>query len=209
MYLYGASGHGKVIKEILEAQGRNVVGFIDDNPNINELSGLSVFHSTEDADDVIVSIGINATRKKVVEKLDCSIADAAIHSSAIVSVSASVDKGSVVMAGVVVNAEAIIGKHCIINTGATVDHECVIGDYVHVAPGVHLCGQVQVGEGTLIGVGSSVIPCVHIGKWCVIGAGSVVVSDIPDGYLAYGNPCKLKKIINESMIKTINLGGVK
>jgi acetyltransferase-like isoleucine patch superfamily enzyme len=57
-----------------------------------------------------------------------------------------------------------------------------------------------VGEGTLVGVGSSVIPCVHIGKWCIIGAGSVVVKDIPDDYLAYGNPCKLIKLVNQDMV---------
>ena len=31
---------------------------------------------------------------------------------------------------------------------------------------------------------------VHIGNNVVIGAGSVVTKDIPDGYLAFGNPCK-------------------
>ena len=197
MYLYGASGHGKVIKDILETQGKKVDGFIDDNPNINELSMLHVLHSYSDADEMIISIGDNIIRKKIADKIDCKIANAAIHPSAVIAPTASIDCGSVVMAGVVVNAEASIGKHCIINTGATVDHECQIDDYVHIAPGTHLCGQVHVGEGTLIGVGSSVIPCIHIGKWCVIGAGSVVVNDIPDGYLAYGNPCKLIKLVNE------------
>ncbi len=195
MYLYGASGHGKVIKDILEAQGRRVDGFIDDNQLVNELSGMPVIHSAENADEVIVSIGVNPTRKMIVEKLNCQIADAAIHPSAIISKTVDIGEGSVVMAGTVINTESKIGKHCIINTGATVDHECQVGDYVHIAPGVHLCGQVHVGEGSLIGVGSSVIPCIHIGKGCVIGAGSVVVCDIPDGYLAYGNPCKLIKLL--------------
>lgn len=197
MYLYGASGHGKVIKDILEVQDIKVDGFIDDNLGINELSNLPVFHSTDSADEVIVSIGLNTIRKKVADKLGCKIADPAIHPMAIISDSVKVGKGSVVMAGAVVNAETQIGKHCIINTGATVDHECLIGDFAHIAPGAHLCGQVHVGEGTLIGVGSSIIPCVHIGKWCVIGAGSVVVRDIPDGYLAYGNPCKLIKLLDK------------
>ena len=193
MYLYGASGHGKVIKEILEAQGRSVDGFIDDDESINEQSNLPVIHSAEKTDEVIVSIGVNETRKTIADKLHCKIGEAAIHPSAIISDSAEIGEGSVVMAGTVVNADTKIGKHCIINTGATVDHECQIGDYAHVAPGAHLCGQVNVGEGTLIGVGTSVLPCVNIGKWCVIGAGSVVISDIPDGYLAYGEPCKLVK----------------
>ena len=151
MFLYGASGHGKVIKEILELHGRKVDGFIDDNPDINEVLGLPVFHTAEDADEVIVSIGFNAIRKSIVKKLDCKFASAAIHPLAFISDSATVGKGSAVMAGVIVNAEARIGKHCIINTGSTVDHECRIGDYAHIAPGVHLCGNVHVGEGTLIG----------------------------------------------------------
>lgn len=208
MYLYGASGHGKVIKDILEAQGRKVDGFIDDNPNISELSGLPVLHTAEKADEVMVSIGVNQIRKKIAERLSCGIGEAAIHPSATISLTALIGDGSVVMAGAVVNTDAQIGRHCIVNTGATIDHECQIGDYAHIAPGVNLCGQVQVGEGTLIGVGSSVIPCIHIGRWCVIGAGSVVVSDIPDGYLAYGNPCKLVKLINQDMMKMTLLGGV-
>ena len=31
MYLYGASGHAKVIKEIIESNEEKVIGFIDDN----------------------------------------------------------------------------------------------------------------------------------------------------------------------------------
>ena len=32
MYLYGASGHAKVIKDIIEATGGRIDGLIDDNP---------------------------------------------------------------------------------------------------------------------------------------------------------------------------------
>lgn len=193
MFLYGASGHGKVIKEILESQNRPVEGFVDDNPAVHVLAGLPVKHAMEGVDEVIVSIGVNATRKKVVEKLHCAFSDAAIHSQAIVSKTSAIDKGSVVMAGAIVNADAKIGKHCIINTGASVDHECVLGDYVHIAPHATLCGQVEVGEGTLIGVGASVIPCVKIGKWCTIGAGTVITKDVPDGVTVVGVPGRVVK----------------
>jgi len=40
MYLYGASGHAKVIIDILTAQGVKVVGLLDDNPDIKEFTGL-------------------------------------------------------------------------------------------------------------------------------------------------------------------------
>ena len=198
-YLFGASGHGKVIKEILNANGVEVEAFIDDNLQVNECAGCMVLHEYTGLSPIIVSIGVNRIRKIVVEKL---IANAkanndplefktAIHPSAVVSPSAKIGEGTVVMAGAVINADAVIGKHCIINTGATVDHECVIGDYCHIAPGVNISGATRISEGTWVGVGTSVIQCLNIGQNCMIGAGSVVVKDIPDNVVAYGNPCKV------------------
>ena len=192
MYLFGASGHAKVIMDILTASGQEIDALIDDNEKVNELNGYKVLHGVTDASPVIVSIGVNAIRKKVVEKLtgDFGIA---IHPSAIVSPSAKIGEGTVVMAGAIINADAVIGKHCIINTGASVDHECVVGDYCHIAPHATLCGQVHVGEGTMMGVGSCAIPCVNIGSWCTIGAGAAVVKDVADGVTVVGVPAKVIK----------------
>lgn len=201
-YLFGASGHGKVIKEILDANGANVEAFVDDNSQINECCGRKVLHDVKALSPIIVSIGANHIRKVVVEKLIAANKDTifpiAIHPTATISPSAKIGEGTVVMAGAVVNAEAVIGKHCIINTGASVDHECVIGDYCHVAPHATLCGQVHVGEGTIIGVGSCAIPCIRIGSWCTIGAGAAVINNIEDNTIAVGIPaqnlsCKQKQ----------------
>lgn len=193
MYLYGASGHGKVIKDIIEAQGGEVKGFVDDNPELSSYCGKHVSHNADGLSPMIVSIGINKTRKRIVEKLHCQFATA-IHPTAVVSPSAKIGEGTVVMPGAIINADVVIGKHCIINTGASIDHECVIGDYCHIAPHATLCGQVHVGEGTLVGVGAAAIPCMEIGEWCTIGAGAAVVSKIPDNKTVVGVPAKELKI---------------
>lgn len=192
MYLYGASGHAKVIMDILEANQIKIEGLIDDNPEVNELLGYPVFHQRNDLSPLIISIGNNQIRKKIAEKLDVEFGTV-IHPSAVVSPSAKIGEGTVIMPGAVINADAVIGKHCIINTGSTIDHECVIEDYCHIAPGVNISGCTTVGEGTWVGVGSCVIQCLHIGKNCMIGAGSVVVKDIPDSVIAFGNPCRVIK----------------
>ena len=197
MYLYGASGHAKVIMDILKASAEPVEALVDDNPELDELNGVTVLHDKKDLSPMIVSIGVNATRKKVVEQLNCKFG-IAVHPSAIISESASIEEGTVVMQGAIVQADVKIGKHCIINTGSSVDHECEVGDFVHISPHSTLCGNVQVGEGTWVGAGTTIIQGVKIGKWCVIGAGSVVTKDIPDGTLAVGNRCKNIKSLNIS-----------
>lgn len=190
MYLYGASGHAKVIIDILEASGVQVEGLIDDNPNIDQLQGYPVRHTFTGESPFIISIGNNKIRKLVAERLQASYGKA-IHPSAILSPTAKIGDGTVVMQGAIIQADANVGKHCIINTGASVDHECVIGNYVHVSPHATLCGNVHVGDGSWIGAGTTVIPNLSIGKWCVIGAGSVITEDIPDHVLAFGNPCRI------------------
>ncbi len=190
MYLYGASGHAKVIIDILCANHERVEGLFDDNASIHHLLEYPVYPSSEVKGPLIISIGDNAIRKKIVETLSVSWGTA-IHPSAILSPTAYVHEGTVIMQGAVVQSCVEIGRHCIINTGASVDHECMIGDYAHISPHCTLCGNVHVGEGTWVGAGSTIIPGVKIGKWSIIGAGSVVTKDIPDYVLAVGNRCKI------------------
>ena len=193
MYLYGASGHAKVIIDILESSGIRVTGLFDDNPAIKELYGRKVlgkyFGQALDA-PLIISIGDNAIRAKIAKSLQLDFGKA-IHSKSIVSPSASIAAGTVVMQGGIVQADAFIGKHVIVNTRASIDHDCVVGDYAHISPGAILCGGVRVGEGTQVGAGAVVIPGIRIGKWCKVGAGAVVVKNITDFSIAFGNPAKV------------------
>ena len=194
MYLYGASGHAKVILDIIRAQGGVVEGLVDDNPELEELCGIPVLHDSAKLSPFIVSIGNCKIRKMIAERLDCEFATA-IHPSAIISSTAVIGEGTVVMQGAVIQTEVQIGKHCIINTKASIDHECVIDDYVHIAPGCTISGDVHIGEGSWIGVGTTIIQGVHAGRNCFIGAGSVIVKDIPDNCRAYGVPCRIVEII--------------
>lgn len=191
--LFGASGHAKVIMDIIMAQGDKVDCLYDDAPHYAEIHEVPVSKAseTEVVGPLIISIGSNRIRQMVSERYPLEYAKA-VHPNAIISPSATIDSGTVVMQGAIIQADAIIGRHCIINSGASIDHECRIDNFVHISPHATLCGNVCVGEGSWIGAGATVIPGVKIGKWCTIGAGSVVIKDIPDGTIAFGNPCKVK-----------------
>ena len=208
VYLYGASGHAKVVLDIVRKAYVDVPCLIDDNPNVNELAGLPVVHSFEGLSPIIVTIGDCKIRRKIVDKLGKREYLTVIHPDAIIADSAKMGYGTVVMAGAIINPYAVVGNHSIINTGSSLDHDVHVGDFCHIAPHSTLCGEVKVGEGTWIGAGTTVIQGIHIGKDCFVGAGSVVVKNIPDNSLCYGNPARVIKMISEHMkTENSNLGG--
>lgn len=109
------------------------------------------------------------------------------------------------------------GKYVYANFNLTLvdDTHIYVGDYTMFGPGVvvasaghPLCPElrkdayqynmpVRIGKNCWIGAGVIIVPGIIIGDNVVIGAGSVVTKDIPSGVLAFGNPCKIQREINE------------
>ncbi len=198
MFLYGASGHAKVITDILKKNGINVKGFFDDNPEIKELKGIKCYGKfnpeISGENPIIISVGNNIIRKKIAEKLGNGVEyGIAKDKSSVISSDVKIGEGTVIMPGAVINTDTETGKHVIINTSASIDHECKIGNFVHISPNATLCGNVTIGELTHIGAGATVIPNIKIGKNVTVGAGSVIINDIPDNCTVVGNPGKIIK----------------
>jgi len=194
--LFGASGHGKVVRDIAVNSNIEVEVFIDDKPKSKFIDTIPVVEFKElskyESNKFIISIGNNHVRKVISEKIKMKYTSL-IHNTAIISPSVNISEGTVVMAGVLINVDSNIGKHAVINTAAIVEHDCNIGDFVHISPNATITGNVCIGEGTHIGAGAIVIPNIKIGKWATIGAGSIIINDIPDYAVVVGNPGVIKK----------------
>ena len=199
--LYGASGHGKVIKDVALSNNIEVLFFLDDNPKSDILHNTPVIKFSEinfkGNEKFVISIGNNLVRKKIAEKLIFNYVEL-IDRSATLSSSVSIGIGTVVMPSVVINSDTTIGKHCIINSGAIVEHDCIIENYVHISPNVTITGGVSIGEGTQVGAGAVIIPGINIGKWVIIGAGSVIIKDVPSYSVVVGNPGKIIKVRDDT-----------
>ncbi len=59
--------------------------------------------------------------------------------------------------------------------------------------GIEYARPIVVGDNVWIGAGAKILPGVTIGSNSVIGAGSIVTKDIPEGVLAFGNPCRVQR----------------
>lgn len=114
------------------------------------------------------------------------------------------------------------GDNIIADEGVFINFDCVIldgakvtiGKKTLIAPGVHIytarhplgykerrthedTRPVTIGEDCWIGGHATICPGVTIGDRSVIGAGSVVTKDIPNDVLAYGNPARVIKKLND------------
>ncbi|MCI6004608.1 MAG: sugar O-acetyltransferase [Blautia sp.] len=111
-----------------------------------------------------------------------------------------------------------VGKNFFANYNCTILDvgKVVIGDNCQMAPNVaiYTAGHpvhpdsrnsayeygigVAIGNNCWIGGNTVICPGVHIGDNVVIGAGSVVTKDIPDWFIAAGNPCKVLRKITDA-----------
>lgn len=194
--IIGASGHGKVIADIVLKSGDKVVGFLDDGIDKGSLIvGFEVLGKISDYKnyldcEFVIAIGDPYIREKVADMLNVKWYTAVHPTAVISSLGAEIGEGTVVMANAVVNSCAKIGKHCIINTGAIVEHDNVLSDYVHLSPNAALAGMVSVGKSTHIGTGVSTKQVINIASDCIIGAGSVIVRDINESGTYVGVPAR-------------------
>lgn len=119
-----------------------------------------------------------------------------------------------------------IGENFFANFNLTVmdDARIYIGDHVCFGPNVSLMAtnhpliaqermgldeqghttmaefaeEIHIGSNVWLACNVVVLGGVHIGNNVVIGAGSVVTKDIPDNYLAFGNPCRPVRPITQA-----------
>ncbi len=204
MFVYGASGHAKVVIDIIERQGVYKIAFlVDDDPLLkgNYIYGYPVLGGKADllaqrqVMSGIVAIGNNSIRTEVADWLARNGFHllTAVHPSAQLARGVILGAGVVVTAGVVINSDTVIGNIVIVNTRASIDHDCVVKDGAHIAPGAILCGSVFVGVESFICAGATVIPNLTVGNRVVVGSGATVISNVPDAVTVVGNPARILK----------------
>ncbi len=204
--IIGASGHGSVVLDIIEKEGKyNVVGFIDTyKGKARLLNGYEILGNEDELPYLmekynfsagIVAIGDNWIRKKLADRISTIVPDfrfiSTIHPQAIIGRDVRIGKGTVVMPGAIISSNSFVGNFCIINTNASLDHDGIMGDYSSLAPRASTGGHVHLGGFSAVCLGANVIEGINIGHHTVVGAGSLVVNDIRSHVVAYGAPAQV------------------
>lgn len=203
--IIGASGHGGMILDIIERQGRyKVAGFIDSfKEKGSKHYGYEILGNERDIPELIpkfnlhgaiLAIGNNWTRKSMSDKIG-KIAPtlkivSAVHPTAIIGKSVKIGKGSVIMPGAIVNPHSTLGDFCIVNTNSSLGHDGIMEDYSSIASGVCTGGNLVVGRFSAISLGANIIENITIGAHSIVGAGSLVIKDVGNFSIVYGSPAR-------------------
>ncbi|MDH5505897.1 MAG: acetyltransferase, partial [Anaerolineae bacterium] len=195
MLVYGGSGHGKSLIDLIRAlDSYNILGIVDDGlvpgemvmdlpvlGGAGQLQGLYA-QGVHLAVNAIGGIGNIMSRVAVFDKLAAAgyTCPSLVHPTAFVEASAILSQGAQVFPHAYVGSDAQVGFGVIVNTGAIVSHDCTLGDYANIAPGSMLAGGVHIGEATLIGMGVTINLNVKIGKHARIGNSAVIKEDVPE-----------------------------
>lgn len=203
--LYGSrsDGHANVVLEILvEEAGMEVVGLLDDWAEnagrrigaLEVIGGLGDLPRLADAglEGVLLGFGAAQGREAIVRAVEAAglTLPTIVHSSALVSASATLADGVQVLPGAWVGPSARIGRGALINTGAIIEHDVSVADCSVVDPGAVLTGRVRIGSEVEVGSGAVLIPDVVVGAGATVGAGAVVTRPVADGQTVIGVPAR-------------------
>lgn len=203
LLILGAGGHGKVVSETAQLMNKwEEIVFLDDRDNIDNVNGIPVMGKLNDYlnlthkyDYAFAAFGDNKLRLIWIEKLIGAgfKIPTLVHPSSVISSSASINSGTIILGGVIINSSTCIGGGCIINTAVSIDHDCIVESGVHISPGVNIGGTVRIGSYTWVCIGANIRNNIAIGCEAIIAAGATVIEDVPCCVMVAGVPAKIKK----------------
>jgi sugar O-acyltransferase (sialic acid O-acetyltransferase NeuD family) len=199
--IFGCGGHAKSVFDAVVREAKlDVVGFVDKSASTAGFMGKTVFAEADvlsghvACEAAVLGIGDNVARRALYEALRGRFPDTrfspVIDPTAIISPSARIGAGTVVLARAVVNTAAALGRFSVLNTGAIVEHDCVLHDFASLGPAAVIGGNCRVGAASHVGIGAAMKHGVSIGTNTVLGGGAIAVENLGDNAVYLGVPAR-------------------
>lgn len=193
--IIGNGGHGRDVREIMDAARWICAGYFDDDP------AKAMFKpelAVEAGMPVVIAINDPKQRFAVWDRLRGRYPDTAfsamamLHPNAIFGQPVQVGRGSVFGALSIMTTGVHVGYHTHLNVAASISQGSRVGNFCTIGPGARVCGDVLIGDRVFIGAGAVISNLAHVNDDAVVGAGAVVLpgQTVARGATVVGVPAK-------------------
>ncbi len=205
--IIGAGTQGQVYASYLKEAGVHIIGFIDDNPELEnkDVMGIPVLGTYKDLfldefkqkiQDVYCPIGVNSVRVEYLSTLkkEGYGIPGFLHHTVSIAPDVTIGEAVYMLAGNIVMPHTTIGNYIMINMDSTIAHHVTLEDGVFMSSGVNIGALIHVKENAYVGMGVTAMTGIkEIGRDTLIGAGTVIIKDVPDYTTVVGNPGRVIK----------------
>lgn len=205
--IIGAGKYGEVYLSYLKEAGVDVIGFLDDDPQIQgvEFGGVPVLgpisimgqlRSVYNVEAIYCPLGNNRLRVKFLEEARQMGYKTPnyIHPSVTLSPNVRIGNGVYILLGSNIMPNTEIEDYVMISMNVNVAHHNILKRGTFLSTGCNFGASIVAERYTYCGIGSTIMTGLHrLGKDCLIGAGAVVIKDVPDGAVMAGVPAKVIK----------------
>lgn len=198
-------GYGEFALEVKELAERinssehrwDSVFFVDKSSNVKDevISEADFFENSEfDKENIecVVAVGEPALREKLYKKYKQEGFSFAtlVDPTVVLSSSAKVEEGCIVLPFVYIAHDAHIGVNTILHTHSMIENDVSIGEHCFISLGAFIGAGTKAENNSFVGPNASVRDAIHIAKYSVVGMGSVVTKDVEQESVLIGNPAK-------------------
>lgn len=205
--IIGAGTYGEVYLTFLQEAGINIVGFLDDNleiqgktvrgiPVLGTTSKLEMLKETHGVEAVYCPMGNNRLRVEFLSKAKefGYKTPNYIHPSVILSPNIEIGNGIYILLGTTIMPYAVINDYTMISMGVRLAHHSVLEKGVFLSTGCNFGASITARKYAYCGISSTIMTGIHeLGEDCLIGAGAVVIRDVEDRAVVAGIPAKVIK----------------
>ena len=199
--IYGYGGFALELASLISTiSSYNLIGFIDDNPNLINISSpygsvlgnFNFLNTYKNKTCVIFAISNPETKIKLYNNLNNSnISYPTIIANDCLFYNKNLVKygiGNIIMYQCLFSCNVLIGDFNLFNCGVSLGHDSKIGSFNSFMSYSKISGEVKIGDSNYFGACSLVLQQKIIGNNTVIGASSVIMRNTEDGNTYLGNP---------------------
>lgn len=194
--IWGCGGMGRDVRELCRVLGINVLGYLDERPDMRgrAVGDLKVLGDLADAlplrsvaTVLCAGVGDPSLKSRFFVKtaeLGFALAPPIVDPAVRIPPDVRIGAGSVICTGAVISVNVRLHDHVIVNMNASIGHDAELHDFVTVSPGANISGNVTLEAGVFIGSNAAIREKVSIGAGSIVGACAYVHTDIPAGVKA-------------------------